>query len=80
MMMIQFFVKLAKYQRIRNKYGSVTENNDPTKNLSTRGGASNQVQRVIVQNFFLKSDINFIRQFFYQTEFKPICKRQSETI
>jgi hypothetical protein len=33
------------------------------------GGASNQVQRVIGQKFFLKSDVNFIRQFFYQTEF-----------
>jgi hypothetical protein len=33
------------------------------------GGASNQVWRVIGQNFVLKSDINFIRQFFYQTEF-----------
>jgi hypothetical protein len=31
------------------------------------------------QNFFLKSDINFISQFFYQTEFKPISKRQFET-
>jgi hypothetical protein len=33
------------------------------------GGATNQEQRIIVQNFFLKSDINFIRLFFYQTEF-----------
>jgi hypothetical protein len=42
-------------------------------------GASNQVQRIIGQNFFSKSDSNFIRQFFYQTEFKPISKRQFET-
>jgi hypothetical protein len=33
------------------------------------GEASNQVQRIIVQKVLLKSDINFIRQFFYQTEF-----------
>jgi hypothetical protein len=33
------------------------------------GGASNQVQRIIGLIVFLKSDINFIRQFFYQTEF-----------
>jgi hypothetical protein len=33
------------------------------------GGASNQVQRIIGQNVFFKSDINSIRQFFYQTEF-----------
>jgi hypothetical protein len=38
------------------------------------GGASNQVQRIIGQNFFLKLDINFIRPFFYQTQFQPINK------
>jgi hypothetical protein len=27
----------------------------------------------------MKSDINFISQFFYQTELKPISKRQFET-
>jgi hypothetical protein len=43
------------------------------------GGASNQIQRLISQNFFLKSDINFIRQFFFQTDFKPIRKRQFES-
>jgi hypothetical protein len=44
------------------------------------GGASNQVQRIIGQNFFLQSNVDdFIRQFFYQTEFKPISKRQFET-
>jgi hypothetical protein len=43
------------------------------------GGASNHVQRIIGQKFFLKSDINFIRQFFYQTVFQPISKRQFET-
>jgi hypothetical protein len=43
------------------------------------GGASNQVWRIISQNFFLKTDINFIRQFLYQTEFKPISNRQFET-
>jgi hypothetical protein len=43
------------------------------------GGAFNQVQRIIGQNFFLKSDINFMRQFFYQTEFKLIIKLQFET-
>jgi hypothetical protein len=43
------------------------------------GGASNQVWRIIGQNFFLKSDINFIRQFCYQTDFLPIseCKFES---
>jgi hypothetical protein len=48
-----------------NKYGSVT--------------VSNQVQHIIGQKFFLKSDINFIRQFFYQTEFEPTSKRLFET-
>jgi hypothetical protein len=33
------------------------------------GGASNQVWRIIGQKFFLKSDINFTREIFYQTEF-----------
>jgi hypothetical protein len=37
------------------------------------------LERIIGQNFFLKSDINFIRQFFYQTKFYPISKRQFET-
>jgi hypothetical protein len=32
-------------------------------------GASNHVQRIIGQNFFLTLDINFIRQIFRQTEF-----------
>jgi hypothetical protein len=40
---------------------------------------AHQAQRIIGQICFLKSDINFIRQFFYQTEFKPISKRQFET-
>jgi hypothetical protein len=44
-------------------------------NYVLEGGASNQVQRIIGQNFFLKSDIDFIRQFFYQTEFWPLSKR-----
>jgi hypothetical protein len=30
-------------------------------------GGANQFQRIIADNFFLKSDINFIRQLFYQT-------------
>jgi hypothetical protein len=56
------------------------KNNGATKHLSPRGGASNQAQRIIGQNFFLKSDINFIRQnLFCQTEFKPITKQQFET-
>jgi hypothetical protein len=42
------------------------------------GGPSNQVQRIIGQNFFSKSDINFVRQFFHQTKLKPI-ERQFET-
>jgi hypothetical protein len=41
-------------------------------------GASNQAQRIIGQKFFLKSDINFTRQLFYQTKFWPISKRQFE--
>jgi hypothetical protein len=58
-------------------YGSVTALTiDPTKHLSPRSGASNQAQHIIGQKFSLKSDINFIRQFCYQTEFKPISKRQ----
>jgi hypothetical protein len=43
------------------------------------GGASNQAQHIIGQKYFLESDINFIRQFFFLTEFKPISKRQFET-
>jgi hypothetical protein len=39
------------------------------KNYALEGGACKQVKRIIGQNFFLKSDINIIRQFFYQTEF-----------
>jgi hypothetical protein len=37
------------------------------------------VYRIIGQKFFLKLDINFICQFFYETEFKQISKRQFET-
>jgi hypothetical protein len=48
-------------------------------NYVLEGGVSNPVQRIIVQKFFLKSNINFIRQFFYQTEFKTISKHQFET-
>jgi hypothetical protein len=40
-----------------------------TNNYVLEGGASNQVQRIIGQKFFSMSDINFIRKFFYQTEF-----------
>jgi hypothetical protein len=55
---------------VSDKYGSncletMTQPND----YILEGGASNQVQRIIDQKFFLKSDINFIRQFFYQTDF-----------
>jgi hypothetical protein len=32
------------------------------------GGASNQLKRIISEKFSLKSDIYFIRQFFYQTD------------
>jgi hypothetical protein len=38
-------------------------------NYVLEGEASNHVQHMIGQKFFLKSDINYIRQFFYQTEF-----------
>jgi hypothetical protein len=38
-------------------------------NYVLEGGASNQVQRIIGQKYVLKSDINFIRQFFNQAEF-----------
>jgi hypothetical protein len=48
----------------------VPYNNDSNKNLSPRGVASNLAQRIIGQNFFLTSDMNFKRQFLYQTEFK----------
>jgi hypothetical protein len=43
------------------------------------GGATNQVERIIGQNFFLKSDIYFVGQFFYQTKFQSISIRQFET-
>jgi hypothetical protein len=46
--------------------------------ISPTGEASNQVQRIIGQKNFLKSD-NFIRLFFYHTEFKLISKHQFET-
>jgi hypothetical protein len=73
---------LAKLQ-ISNKYESITALkqllNQTTEHLNHRGGASNQAQRIIGQIFFFRSDINFIRQFFYQTEFKPISKHQFET-
>jgi hypothetical protein len=39
------------------------------KNYVLEGGAFKQLQRIIGANFFLKSDINFIRQFFCHTEF-----------
>jgi hypothetical protein len=54
-------------------------NNDPTKNLSPKAMASNQAQHIIGQNFVLKSDINIVRQIFYQTEFKLISILQFET-
>jgi hypothetical protein len=38
-------------------------------NYVLEGAASNQVQRIIGQTLFLKSDINFKRKFFYQTDF-----------
>jgi hypothetical protein len=38
-------------------------------NYVLEDGTFNQVQRIIGQKFFLKSDINFIPQFFYQIEF-----------
>jgi hypothetical protein len=54
--------------RISNKYRSVETMTQPNIYV-LEGGVSNQVQRIIGQNFYLKSDINFISQFFYQTEF-----------
>jgi hypothetical protein len=45
-------------------------------NYVLEGGASNQAQCIIGQNFFLKSDINFLRQLSYQTELQPMSKRQ----
>jgi hypothetical protein len=62
---------MSSYQRISNKDGSVTET------MTEEGGVSNQ--RIISRKFFLKSDINFICQFFYQTEFWLISKRRFET-
>jgi hypothetical protein len=38
-------------------------------NYVLEGGASNQVQHIIDQKYFLKSDFNFMRQIFYQSEF-----------
>jgi hypothetical protein len=55
------------YLRIKNKHGSVTALKQwLNQTYVLEGGASNQVQRIIRQKFFLKSDINYIRQFFYQ--------------
>jgi hypothetical protein len=49
-------------------------------NYVLKGRASNQVQRIIGQKFFLKTNINFILlQLLYQTEFQPISKHQFET-
>jgi hypothetical protein len=42
------------------------------------GGASTRLAH-LWSEFFLEIRINFIRQFFYHTEFKPISKRQFET-
>jgi hypothetical protein len=46
-------------------------------NYVLEGGASNEVSAG--QNFFLTWDINLLRQFFYETEFKLISKRHFET-
>jgi hypothetical protein len=56
----------SHHRRISNKHG--LETMTQPNNYVLEGGASNQVA-IIGQNLFLKSDINFIRQFFYQTEF-----------
>jgi hypothetical protein len=32
--------------------------------------------KLIVQKFLLQSNVDFIHQFFYQSKFKPISKRQ----
>jgi hypothetical protein len=65
--------------RIRNKYGSVTalkrwpkQKFKPLRRSLKLGTAHHWSE------FFFKSDINFISQFFYQSEFKPINKRQFE--
>jgi hypothetical protein len=64
------YILMGWVLRISNKYGSVTALKQwPNQTYVLEGGASNQVQGIIGQNFFLKSDINFLRQFFYQTEF-----------
>jgi hypothetical protein len=60
--------------RISNKHGSVTAlKKDPTKNLSPWHSLK------LNTTIFLKSAFNFIRQFFYKSEFKLISKRQFET-
>jgi hypothetical protein len=43
---------------------------------STGGEAENWSQRITGQKFILQADDNFICELFYQSEFKPISKRQ----
>jgi hypothetical protein len=42
-------------------------------------GLKNYTLRIIGQKFILQSNVNFIRQFFYNSKFKPISKRQFVT-
>jgi hypothetical protein len=64
---------------VNNKYGSVTPlKNYSTKSLSPIDGLLIK-HSIIGPKLFLKSNINFIRQFFYQSKFKPISKRHFET-
>jgi hypothetical protein len=49
------------------------------QNIMSLKAGPNQVHGIINQIFFLKSDINFMCQFFSQTEFYPINKCQFET-
>jgi hypothetical protein len=65
---VSFFCRACN-ELVINMEVSLPLNNNPTKQYVLEGGASNQVRRIISQNFFFKSGINFIRQFFYETEF-----------
>jgi hypothetical protein len=47
--------------------------------MSQKAGLPIKSNASLVRIFFLKSVINFILEFFSQTEFKPISKRQFET-
>jgi hypothetical protein len=59
------FILLCKINvEVNDGSSNDMENHPPNQNCVIEGGASNQVQRIIGHKLFLKSDINFIRQFY----------------